>query len=93
MHIKKKIGLTVFAKILFDFKKKNISLNKGKPSENTFNIAKNQEFELITSRHIKNLISPKPAWNSQSVESNSFEKFKMIASLPIAYFTRVSDFF
>ena len=55
----KPIFLTVFAKILFDFKKKNISLNKGKPSENTFNIAKNQEFELITSRHIKNLISPK----------------------------------
>ena len=51
--------------MLFNFKKKNISLNKGKPSENPFNIAKNQEFELITSRHFKNLIFPKPAWNSQ----------------------------
>ena len=40
-------------------------MNKGKPSENPFNIAKKQEFELITSRHFKNLISPKPAWNCQ----------------------------
>ena len=39
-------------------------MNKGKP-ENSFNIAKNQEFELITSCHFKNLISPKSAWNSQ----------------------------
>ena len=31
---------------------------KGKPSENPLNIAKNQEFELITSHHFKNLISP-----------------------------------
>ena len=38
---------------------------KGKPSENPFNIAKNQGFELITSHHLKNLISPKTAWNSQ----------------------------
>ena len=43
----------------FNFKKKNITLNKGRP-ENSFNIAKNQEFELITSCHFKNLISPKP---------------------------------
>ena len=27
---------------------KNIGVNKDKPSENPFNIAKNQEFELIT---------------------------------------------
>ena len=46
-------------------KKKKNSLNKGKPSENPVNIAKSQEFELITSRHFKNLIPPKPAWNSQ----------------------------
>ena len=38
-------------------------MNKGKP-ENSFNIAKNQEFELITSYHFKNLISPKPTWKS-----------------------------
>ena len=44
--------------------KKNISLNKDKPSENSVNIAKSQEFELITSRHFKNLISPTPVWNS-----------------------------
>ena len=50
--------------MLFNCKKKNIGLNKGKP-ENSFNIAKNQEFELITSCHFKNLISPKPTWNSQ----------------------------
>ena len=40
------------------------SLNKGKP-ENPFNIARNQEFELITSHLFKNLISTKPAWYSQ----------------------------
>ena len=51
--------------MLFNFTKKNIDLNKDKPFENPFNIAKNQEFELITSRHFKNLIFPKPAWNSQ----------------------------
>ena len=34
-------------------------------SENPSNIAKNQEFELISSHHFKNLISPKPAWNTQ----------------------------
>ena len=28
-------------------------------------IAKNQEFEMITSCHFKNLISSKPTWNSQ----------------------------
>ena len=51
-------------------------MNKGKPSENTFNTAKNQEFELIT--YITSL------WNfnlskthmEQSMEFNSFEKFK-----------------
>ena len=36
---------------------------------------------MFTSRHFKNLISAKPV--EQSVESNSFEKFKAIASLPI----------
>ena len=41
-------------------RKKIVSLNtvKAKPSENAFNIAKNQEFELITSHLFKNLISP-----------------------------------
>ena len=39
-------------------------MNKRKP-ENSLNIAKNQEFELITSCLFKNLISPKPTWNSQ----------------------------
>ena len=34
-------------------------------SEDPFNTAKNQEFELIASHHYKNLISAKPAWNSQ----------------------------
>ena len=49
-----------------------MSLNKGKP-ENSFNIAKNQEFELITSCQFKNLISPKPTWN--------FKKIRAIASI------------
>ena len=41
----------------------------------TFNIAKNQEFELITSCHFKNLISPKTHME-QLVESNFLKKFK-----------------
>ena len=36
-------------------------LNKRKPSENPFNISKNQEFELIASSHFKNFISSKTA--------------------------------
>ena len=56
--------ISIFVKILFNFKEKN-NLNNGQPSENYFNIAKSQEFELITLRHIKSLTSPKPAWNSQ----------------------------
>ena len=63
--------------------RKYVNLKKGEHSENPFNIAKNQEFKLITSFHFKNLISPKSAWSVESVESNSFEKFKAIASLPI----------
>ena len=56
--------LLAVRKILFNFKKKVLgSSNKGKPSENPFNIATNQEFEMITSCHFKNLISPKPACN------------------------------
>ena len=46
-------------------KKILISLIKKGKLESNFNIAKNQEFELITSCHFKNLISPKPTWNSQ----------------------------
>ena len=56
--------ILISVKVLFNFKEKNIRLNKGKP-ENSFNIAKNQEFELVTSCHFKNLISPKPTLNSQ----------------------------
>ena len=77
------ISLLIAVKILFNFKKKNVSLNAVK--ENLFNIIKNQEFELITSRHFQNLISPKPAWNIQWSLANSFEKFKAIASLPILF--------
>ena len=33
--------------------------------EKLFNITKNQEFELLTLRHFKTVIFPKPAWNSQ----------------------------
>ena len=41
--------ISIFAKILFNFVwEKNVSLNKCKPSENPFNIAKNEEFELIS---------------------------------------------
>ena len=43
--------MLILVKILFNFKKKNISLNKGIPSENLFNIAKNQKFELNWLHH------------------------------------------
>ena len=63
-------------------KKKNISFSKGKPSENSFNIAKNQEFELITSCHLKKSNLSKTHME-QSVEFNLFKKFKAIESLSI----------
>ena len=68
----------------------NTPFCKNKSSESPFNIVKNQEFEPITSHHFTNLISP--SHMEQSVESNSFEKFKAIASLPIL-FVHISDFF
>ena len=63
---------SIFIKILFNFN----SLNKGKPSENPFNIAKNQELHHVTLNPYKTRIE-------QSVESNFCEKFKAIASLSI----------
>ena len=54
-------------------------MNKGK-TENSVNTTKNQEFELITSCHFKNLSK---THTEQSVESNFFTKFKAIASLPM----------
>ena len=54
----------------------NTLQSKGKPSENPFNIAKNQEFQLITSHHFKNLPNLSKTSMEQSVESNLFEKFK-----------------
>ena len=58
-------------------------MNKDKPCENLFNIARNQEFELFTSFHFKNLIT---------VESNSIKKFKAIALTYICpSFTHISD--
>ena len=65
----------------FNFKKKNITLNKGRP-ENSFNIAKNQEFELITSCHLKKSNLSKTHME-QSVEFNLFKKYKAIESLSI----------
>ena len=48
--------------MLFNFKKQILAWIKGNLLGNPFNIAKIQEFTL---RHFKNVISPKPAWNSQ----------------------------
>ena len=62
--------VSIFVKILFNFKKKNISLNKVKPKK-SFNICQNKTKNfnwLATSLkkcHLKNLISPKPTWRSQ----------------------------
>ena len=55
--------ISIFVKTLFNFKKKILAWIKA--NLKTFNIAKNEELELITSCHFKNLISPKTAWNSQ----------------------------
>ena len=60
---------------------------KGKPSENLFNIARNQEFELITSHHFKTHME-------QSMEYSSLEKIKVKASLTLSIlFAHISDFF
>ena len=64
--------ISICVKILFNFKKKIAWI---KANLKTFNIAKNQEFELITSCHFKNLISPKIRME-QLVESNFLKKFK-----------------
>ena len=68
-------------------------MNKGKPSENLFNTAKNQEFELIIYiTLLENLISPKLESNSSEsnckVESNSFGKFEEKCKV----FAQISEF-
>ena len=79
--------ISIFVEIILILRT-NIILNKGKPSENPFNIARNQEFELFTWRHFKNLIFQNP-WNKipktmeRPVELTSVEKFKAIVSLLI----------
>ena len=82
--------ISIFVNILFNFKKKKLAWKELKASLETlyFNIVKNQEFELITSSHFKNLISPKgnPHGTVSETVFNSgtvFKKFKVIASMPI----------
>ena len=82
--------ISIFVNILFNFKKKKLAWKKLKASLETlyFNIVKNQEFELITSSHFKNLISPRgnPHGTVSETVFNSgtvFKKFKAIASMPI----------
>ena len=82
--------ISIFVNILFNFKKKKLAWKELKASLETlyFNIVKNQEFELITSSHFKNLISPKgnPHGTVSETVFNSgtvFKKFKAIASMPI----------
>ena len=82
--------ISIFVNILFNFKKKKLAWKELKASLETlyFNIVKNQEFELITSSHFKNLISPKGNPHgtvSETVFSSGtvFKKFKVIASMPI----------
>ena len=50
--------------------------------KNPFNIAKHQEFELITSSHFKNLISPKPSWNSKYFRFKKKRRFLKKSSKP-----------
>ena len=47
------------------FKKIILAWITAKLLENPFNIAKIQEFELIILHHFKDVIIPKPEWNSQ----------------------------
>ena len=47
------------------FKKIILAWIKANLLENPFNIAKIQEFKLLILQHFKNVITPKPAWNSQ----------------------------
>ena len=82
--------ISIFVNILFNFKKKKLAWKELKASLETlyFNIVKNQEFELITSSHFKNLISPRgnPHGTVSETVFNSgtvFKKFKAIASMPI----------
>ena len=82
--------ISIFVNILFNFKKKKLAWKELKASLETlyFNIVKNQEFELITSSHFKNLISPKgnPHGTVSETVFNSgtvFKKFEVIASMPI----------
>ena len=72
-------------------RKKNISLNKGKPSEKPFNIAQNQEFELVTSHQFKNRIFAKPTWSSQQslIPSRNLQRQHYCSS----YFAHISDHF
>ena len=65
--------------------KKYINLNKGKAFENSFKIAKNQDFSIWC--YFKNLISPKPM--EQWVKSNSNKKFNM-DSVNFQYFVPFS---
>ena len=57
--------------------------------ENPYRIAKNQEFELLTLRHFKNVISPKPQEQSLGVQLSR----KYSDSVKCRYFVHISDFF
>ena len=79
-----------FVKVLFNFKKQILAWIKSNLKTLVI-FAKNQEFKLITSCHLKDLISPKPTWNSQWSLMSSRNLAKAIASL--SYFAHISDFF
>ena len=79
-----------FVKILFNFKKQILAWIKSN-LKTLLIFVKNQEFKLITSCHLKNLISPKPTWSSQWSLMSSRNLAKAIASL--SYFAHISDFF
>ena len=66
-------------------------MNKDKPCENPCNLAGNQDFELFTSRHFKNLISPKPMEQSVVYSVNKFKAIASIVKCPC--YAHISDFF
>ena len=68
-------------------------MNKVRPAGNSFNICQKPRIRID---YIMSLKKPNPSKThmEQSVESNFFKKFKVIASLPIFYYSvHIFDFF
>ena len=90
--------ISIFVKILFNFKKKILAWIKANVLKTPLILPKTKNSKLITSRHFKNLISPKPACNSQwsLIYSKNLKRKRHCPAfqiIPDFFFTRISDFF